>query len=330
MNSFKLLNSIDPINILTNPHRQKILQLLMAKPMTVSQLGREMGEYPAGIRHHVMLLEKGGLVELNKIKASTGYIEKYYRATAQSFLLQKLIVPKTEKKQVIFMGSHDLAFEAMILQVEKNNPDIKFLNIPIGSLDGLLALRQGLAQITGCHIIDSETGQYNYPYIKRFFPDRPMITITIAHREQGLILAHGNPKSISGLDEVVRRDISFVNRNPGSGTRIWLDNRFKQMGIKTKDINGYTQELSSHSMVAKAIKFNSADVGLGLKAAAVNEDLDYIPLLSERYDLVIPMEFTEENVYEPILDHLTSAQYRQSINSLAGYDPQQTGDFREL
>jgi putative molybdopterin biosynthesis protein len=330
LNSFKLLNSIDPINILTNPHRQKILQLLMAKPMTVSQLGRDMSEYPAGIRHHVMLLEKGGLVVLNEIKASTGYIEKYYRATAQSFLLQKLIVPKTEKKQVIFMGSHDLAFEAMILQVEKNNPDIKFLNIPIGSLDGLLALRQGLAQITGCHIIDSETGQYNYPYIKRFFPDRPMITITIAHREQGLILAQGNPKSISGLDEVARKDISFVNRNPGSGTRIWLDNRLKQIGISTKDINGYTQEHSSHSMVAKAIKFNSADVGLGLKAAAVNEDLDYIPLLSERYDLVIPMEFTEEIVYEPILDHLTSAQYRQSINSLAGYDPKQTGDFREL
>jgi len=105
---------------------------------------------------------------------------------------------------------------------------------------------------------------------------------------------------------------------------------FKQMGIKTKDINGYTQELSSHSMVAQAIKFNSADVGLGLKAAAVKADLDYIPLLSERYDLVIPMEFTEENVYEPILDHLTSAQYRQSINSLAGYDPLETGDFREL
>lgn len=330
MKSFKLLNSIDPIRTLSDPHRQKILQLLMSKPMTISQLGRELGEYPAGIRHHVMLLEKAGLVIMGDIKASAGYIEKYYHAKAQSFLIQRMILPKTEKDLLIFMGSHDLAFEIMIGEIEKRIPNKKFFSIPVGSLDGLLALRQGFAHMTGCHLIDAETGQYNFPYIKRFFPDQPMRTLTVAHREQGLILSPGNPKGISGLDDLSRDDISIANRNRGSGTRIWLDNHLEQIGISIINIDGYTQEYNSHNSVALAIKSKSADAGLGLKAAAVQANLDFIPLFTERYDLVIPVEFSADKKYEPIIDYLSSAHFRNSINSLAGYDPQETGNTQVL
>ena len=137
-------------------------------------------------------------------------------------------------------------------------------------------------------------------------------------------------RSISGLDHLSRDDISIANRNRGSGTRIWLDNHLERIGISIIDINGYTQEYNSHSSVALAIKSKSADAGLGLKAAAVQANLDFIPLFTERYDLVIPMEFSTENKYEPIIDYLSSAQFRNSINSLAGYDPQETGNTQIL
>lgn len=328
--SLKILDSLDPIHNLSNPHRQKILQMLMSKPMTISQLGRELDEYPAGIRHHIMQLEKVGLVFLAEVKASNGYIEKYYRASSQAFLIQKLVIPSSEFRQFIFMGSHDLAFEIMIDEMERKNLQMKFVYVPIGSLDGLVALRQGLAHMTGCHIIDEETGQYNHPYIKRFFPDQEMRTFTIAHREQGLILAPDNPKGISGLEDLDRQDITFINRNRGSGTRLWLDNRLEKMGILPASIYGYTQEINSHSGVAKAIKDNIADVGLGLKAAAARETLDFIPLHSERYDLVFPKHLIEQEIFKPILDQLDSAAFRQSVNSLPGYDIQETGKLLEM
>lgn len=328
--SLKILDSLDPIHTLSNPHRQKILQMLMSKPMTISQLGRELDEFPAGIRHHVLQLENAGLVVLIDVKVSAGYIEKYYQASAQSFLLQKLVVPSSKEEQFIFMGSHDLALETLIAKIDRNFPDKKFTNIPIGSLDGLLALRQGYAHMTGCHIFDEETGQYNHPYIKRFFPDQEMRTFTIAHREQGLILAADNPKGISGLEDLVREDIIFINRNRGSGTRLWLDKHLVELGILPEHINGYTQETNSHSGLAKAIKDNIADVGLGLKAAAARETLDFIPLLSERYDLVFPKHLIEQEIFKPILDQLDSAAFRQSVNSLPGYDIQETGKLLEM
>lgn len=330
MIGLKVLDSFDPIHTLSNPHRQKVLQMLMSMPMTISQLGRELNEYPAGIRHHVMQLEKAGLVFLVEVKASNGYIEKYYRASSQAFLIQKLVLSSSELEQFVFMGSHDLGFENLIAELELRYPQKKFTYLPIGSLDGLMALRQGLAHMTGCHIIDAETGQYNHPYIKHFFPDREMRTFTLAHREQGLIIAPGNPKGISGLLDLSREDITFINRNRGSGTRIWLDNQLVKLGILPESVNGYTQEINSHCRLAQAIKDGSADVGLGLRAAAAQEGLDFIPLLSERYDLVFPKLLPEQNYFELILDHLDSAPFRQSLSSLPGYDAQETGKLQEL
>ncbi|GAH42685.1 unnamed protein product, partial [marine sediment metagenome] len=101
---------------------------------------------------------------------------------------------------------------------------------PVGSLAGLVALRQGIAHLSGCHLYDSETSIYNQPYIKHILPDRQIKMVTLAHRTQGLLIKRGNPKQVSGLHDVARHDITFLNRNCGSGTRIWFDNKLKEIG----------------------------------------------------------------------------------------------------
>jgi putative molybdopterin biosynthesis protein len=154
--------------------------------------------------------------------------------------------------------------------------------------------------------------------------------VTLAHRVQGIIIAAGNPKQISSLEDLARDDIKFVNRNRGSGTRIWLDNKLNELGLNPEVIDGYTQELCSHTGITQEIKLDSADMGIGLIAAAVEEDLDFIPLFEEQFDLVVPESQSEDKDILSMLDFLTTANYRRTIDNLEGYKNQKTGTLKEV
>ena len=162
INKIERLDSFDQINTLSDPKRLTILQMLMEQPRTVSQIGRQLGEYPAGIRYHIKKLEQVDLVELSEIKISAGYSEKYYSAKGRAYLLQRIILPLSDQKTIIFMGSHDLAFEKLTADFEKINSDTTILSMLVGSLDGLVALRQGMAHLSGCHLYDPGTSLYNH------------------------------------------------------------------------------------------------------------------------------------------------------------------------
>jgi putative molybdopterin biosynthesis protein len=328
--SIKVLSSLEKINILSEPKRMEIFQLLMVKPRTVSQLGRIFDEYPAGVRYHVQRLIKADLFELYDIREYPGYSEKYYSSKVKAIQLQGFILPQSNHKRIIFMGSHDLAFERLSSSFDKQKSGARMFNLPIGSVDGLIALRQGAAQISGCHLYDPGSDQYNYPFIKHFFPDQEIITITLAHRVQGIITSIGNPKEVTNLGDLEQKEIRFINRNRGSGTRIWLDHRFDSIGINPLQVSGYAQEVNSHSSVSHAIKSGKADVGIGLIAAAHAEDLDFIPLFEEQYDLVFTHEQYQDEDTQILFDLLTSGEFRNSINNLPGYSTRQTGTITEV
>jgi putative molybdopterin biosynthesis protein len=329
-NTLEVLTALDRINVLSDRRRLEILQLIMVKSRTISQIGRILDEFPAAIRYHIKKLENAGLVELNELRESPGYTEKYYAAKSQAVLLQGIILPTTEKKTIVFMGSNDLAFEKLISGFERRTSEISILNLPVGSLDGLVALRQGAAHISGCHLYDPDSDLFNSPYIKHLFPDQTTKMVTLAHRVQGIIIAAGNPKQISSLEDLARDDIKFVNRNRGSGTRIWLDNKLNELGLNPEVIDGYTQELCSHTGITQEIKLDSADMGIGLIAAAVEEDLDFIPLFEEQFDLVVPESQSEDKDILSMLDFLTTANYRRTIDNLEGYKNQKTGTLKEV
>jgi molybdate-binding protein len=320
------IKDYEQIKIISDPHRLAILRLLMAGPATLTQLGRVMGEHPAWVRHHLKQLEAAGLVEMKTAQVSGGFVEKYYRAKARAFYFQEMILPETGGKKIIVMlGSHDLALNALA-QHSQENTGLQLIIQSVGSLDGLVALRQGIAQMSGCHLLDVQSGEYNLPFIRHIFPDRPVVLVTLAHREQGLLVAPGNPLRIRGVEDLGRDDVTLVNRNRGSGTRLWLDKQIELLGIPTERVRGYSQEARTHTAVATAIQHGRADAGLGLYAAARLAKLDFIPLFQERYDLTLPEEEYREAGMQNLLDYLQSRQFRSLVDNLGGYDTHHTGE----
>jgi putative molybdopterin biosynthesis protein len=320
MKQVEPIHTFDQIKLLADARRMDILRLLMASPATLTHLARTLKQSPAWVRHHIKMLEAANLIELAEIRTTGTVTEKFYRAKASALLLQEIILPKTTKPVVIFSGSHDLAIEGIAEHITKH---IMLLNLPVGSLDGLVNLRQGLCQISGSHLLD-DSGEYNTPYVRHFFPDREMEIITLANRTQGLIVAAGNPKGIKQITDIARPNIRFMNRNAGSGTRLWLDKELKQLGIPFENINGYDRVVSTHSEAALAIKSGHVDVSLGLQAAAHQHGLDFIPLFEERYDLVLPQE--QEETLTPLLDYLQTVNFRNELTSLTGYNPKHSGE----
>ena len=319
--SVERLNSYEQIKLLADAHRLSILRHLMAGPASLTQLGHALGKHPAWVRHHLVRLEQAGLIEISETRTVSGVTEKFYRARAEAFLLQEMILPESPSvPAVLFSGSHDLAVELLSHQLEKH---LNLIALPVGSLDGLVALRQGLCHLSGCHLLDP-SGEYNLPYIHHLFPDRAMELFTLAQREQGLMTAPGNPKAIHGLADLARKDSTFINRNPGSGTRIWLDGELQRLGIPPSDVRGYEQTVSTHTECAGRVQAGAADVAVGLHAAASQAGLNFIPLFHERYDIVFAQEQAE--MLQPLLDTLQTARFRHSVQHLPGYDLAHTGE----
>lgn len=320
MKTITSLQSFDRIKLLADSRRMDVLRLLMDSPATLTHLARTMKQSPAWVRHHILALESADLVEISEIRKRGQVTEKYYRAKADALLLQEVILPKTRKPTLIFSGSHDLALEGIAVHLEKH---VTLLSLPVGSLDGLVNLRQGLCQVSGAHILDA-SGEYNAPTVRHLFPDRDVELVTLAHRTQGLLLASGNPKAVRSAADLTRSGVRFVNRNAGSGTRLWFDAELKRRNVDPQSINGYDRVVKTHSEAASLIASKKADAAIGLQAAARQYGLDFIPLFEERYDLVLPRE--NEKSLSPLLDYLQTAAFRSELNALTGYNAAHSGE----
>lgn len=237
------------------------------------------------------------------------------------------LLRRTEQieKTIVAIGSHDLTLDLIANLMRRHHPDLTFASSNVGSLGGLIALRRGEAHLAGCHLLDEETGEYNVPYIRRVLPGREVVLVHLAYRHQGLIVEKGNPKEVRTLDDLLRDDIVFINRQRGSGTRVLLDYRMKQAGHDPARISGYEREEFTHTAVAAAIASGAADVGLGILAAARALKLDFVPLLKERYDLAIPKDFYENPLLKPMLETIRSDTFKAQVDALGGYDTSETG-----
>jgi len=320
MDTVETLHTFSQIKLLADPRRMKILGLLMLSPATLTQLAQTLKQSPAWVRHHLLALQSAGLVEMIEVRKTGKVTEKYYRAKAGAFLIQQLVVPKIKRPTLVFSSSNDLALEAISQHIGRH---FHLLNFPIASLDGLFYLRQGLCQFSGSHILEKD-GEYNCSTVRHLFPDRDVEMVTLAHRMQGLMVKPGNPKSIRKIKDIARPDVRFVNRNPGSGTRLWLDAELKRLKIDARQVRGYDRIAETHTASASMIEAGRADVALGLQAAAHRNQLDFIPLFEERYDLVLPRE--NEKFISPLLDYLQTAAFRNELNSLTGYSPTHSGE----
>ncbi len=250
-----------------------------------------------------------------------------WREERQSIAEKPVSESKTSVRPntILIVGSHDLALTILTDLVKRHSDNVVFEIVHAGSLGGLIALQEDRAHLAGIHLLDEETGEYNYPFIKRILPGREVAVVHLAYRIQGLMFARGNPGNIGGIPDLKRPEITFVNRQKGSGTRVLLDIQLRQLGISPGEIKGYEQEMETHLAVGLSISRGEADVALGIEAAARSCDLDFVPLFRERYDLVIPIASYRNKLLAPLLDTVVSEEFKEVVNKAGGYDTSQTG-----
>jgi molybdate-binding protein/DNA-binding transcriptional regulator YhcF (GntR family) len=224
-----------------------------------------------------------------------------------------------------FAGSHDLALEALWTHARREHSEVSFAASYVGSLDGLLALLHGEVALAGAHILDEETREYNLPILRRLFPGGQVRTVTLAEREQGLIVASGNPKRIRSFADLARDDVRFVNRQAGSGTRTLSEHHLRRAGIAPASVAGFDRVVETHLAVASAVAERSADAGLGLYAAARAFGLDFVPIAKERYDLVLLAADRRRSPINWLLDMVASHDFRAVVAELGGYDTAKAG-----
>ena len=228
---------------------------------------------------------------------------------------------------ILCTGSHDLAIGVLEDRLKLSYPGLKIAASNVGSLGALLALERGETHIGGTHLLDSDSGVYNIPDIKRTIPKVPLVLVHLSKREQGILVARGNPKSIARLEDLARPGVRFVNRQPGSGTRVLLDYELKKAGINPAAIVGYSREEFTHMAVGVAIASDLADAGLGVRAAAMALGLEFIPLASEDYDLIMGRAFFESKRGVKLMEIIGSDGFKSAVIELGGYDPKRAGQI---
>src|SRR5436190_7613021 len=226
---------------------------------------------------------------------------------------------------ILFTGSNDLTIGVLDDQLRAQSPGLRISASNIGSLAGLVALRRGEAHIIGTHLLDPATGTYNLPDLKKQQLLSKVAVMNLVIREQGLIVPPGNPKKIKGLKDLARKDVTFINRQPGAGTRVLLDYKLGKLKIKPEQVHGYEREEVTHMAVAVAVASGLADTGLGIKSAAKALRLDFVPVEREDYDLVFLKDFFASNMGQKLVEVIRSEAFKQAVKQLDGYDTAKTG-----
>ncbi|MBL7174986.1 MAG: molybdopterin biosynthesis protein [Desulfobacteraceae bacterium] len=228
---------------------------------------------------------------------------------------------------VVIIGSHDITIDILADEIRRHGHMIRISSGNVGSLGGLMALRKGTCHMSGSHLLDTETNEYNISYIKRYLKGIKVSVFHLVMRDQGLIVPMGNPKGIKGIEDLTRDDITFVNRQAGSGTRVLLDYRLEQSGIKPESVAGYDHEEFTHMTVAVDVLSGAADCGMGIYAAARALNVDFIPIVREQYDLIIPSSMTDNVNIQAVIETIESKRFRDRVTVLGGYDPSKSGQL---
>jgi len=220
---------------------------------------------------------------------------------------------------LMIIGSHCIGVDVLVDILQKRGILAKVINV--GSTGGIMAIKRGEADIAGVHLLDPYTGMYNIPYLLKYGLKGQAVLVRGYIREQGLIVAKGNPKKIEGIEDLLRSDVTFINRNAGSGTRILLDMYLKKIaedrGLSFDDIKrsikGYDVEAKSHTAVAIAVLMGKADVGLGIRAVAERYGLDFIPIKPEEYDFVIRKDRLNKDAVKEFIKVLRSDEFKDAL-----------------
>jgi putative molybdopterin biosynthesis protein len=241
----------------------------------------------------------------------------------------ELLVPEAELDQtLVVVGSHDNILDVLGNELMGLARPVRVASSHVGSMGGLTALKNRSALMAGTHLFDEDSGDFNFPFFRKYLPGVEVSCVNLAIRHQGLIVAKGNPQNIRGVEDLARPDVRFINRQRGAGTRILLDYHLKQAGIDPRQVIGYEKEEFTHMAVAVNVLTGTASCGMGIFAAAAALGLDFVPLARERYDLAFLPELADWKT-EVVLRLIRTMAFKDRIATLGGYETTLTGVVME-
>ena len=314
------------------PEREETLVTVSPARKIASKLGQEeflrvkigsvdgkliSSQLPRGAGSITTLTEADGIIRIPQNSEGLSENQK-----VQAQLLRPL---SSIENTIVITGSHDNTLDLLADQIKTVSTDITVSSSHVGSMGGLMAIKKGACHMAGAHLLNPEDGSYNISYIKKYLPNQKVRLVNLVMRDQGLILPKGNPENIQSIKDLKDKGLQFINRQPGSGTRILFDYKLKELGISLDDIQGYENDEYTHMSVAVCVLSGRANAGLGIQAAAQALNLDFIPVVTEEYDLVILDRFYKTRKIQVLLETIATKKFQDRVMSLGGYSTKNTG-----
>ena len=292
----------------------------------------------------VRMGEVGGKLTASPLSRGAGVVSSFMKAdgilevpqgtegyeAGEEVQVRLLSTPEKLQNTLVVIGSHDPLLDEVADMMHRADPTVFMSSSHVGSMGGIMAIRRGEAHAGGCHLLDTETGVYNLSFLKKYFPNGGIRLVRGVGRQQGLMLAKGNPLDIKGFADIAKNGVRYVNRQKGSGTRVLMDYLCEQYAVNVSDIYGYEREELTHTSVAAQIANGSADVGMGIYSAAQLYDLDFLPICIEEYDLIIPDHAWETPVVQQLIATLKSPAFREKMLAMGGYTVDHPGEIIPL
>jgi len=252
-------------------------------------------------------------------------IDEWIKSNAQKGLGQAREKSKRIEGALLASGSNDPILDMVHTYMKESYPEFYIFSSNTGSTEGLKALNKGYTDIAWSHLLEPKTGEYNIPFLPTYLPDVQPVVVNLFYRDLGFIVASKNPLGIRGFEDLAQKEIRFINRQKGSGTRVLLDYYLKRLRLSASKIKGYEKEAYTHFEVGLSILNGSANVGITSIAASKLLGLDFIPITRERFDMVLDQKtFFGKNV-QAFIELLHSRDFREKVQRIGGYDPKESG-----
>lgn len=304
---------------------EEISKLLKISKLTVYDLIKkgELTSYRVGKQMRVDASD----LESYKLRSKGAQAQAHIHHDPQSQVTLTASNVSHSVRPLVITGQ-DMSLDVLAKHLEKNTTGFRPLRSYAGSLDSLISMYKGESDIVSTHLLDGDTGEYNLPYVSKLLVGAPYMVVNLLSRKAGFYVAKGNPQSINTWTDLNRSGLRLVNREMGSGARVLLDEKLRLHGIKTEQLIGYDQIQTNHLSVAAKVSSGEADVGVGIeKTASIINQIDFIPLIQERYDLVMLKKPENQAWIHALMLILQSKDFKQELGAIAGYDLSLTGQI---
>jgi len=277
----------------------------------------------------VYLLIKAGKIPCTRVTGKwifpKSLIDEWIQTSAQDGLQQARKKVNKIEGALLASGSNDPVLDMLLSATRKDHPGLNIFSANTGSVAGLEALNTGLTDIAFSHLLDPETGDYNTPYLKQYCPDQHPVVVNMFYRQVGFLVVKTKANIFKGWDSLKNKKIRFINRQAGTGIRIMLDNELKNRNVSAANISGYEDEVYTHFEVGLSIASGEADVGIASAAVAKILDLNFQPLISERFDMILDKNTFFQPVVQTFIETLQSDQFRTRVGKIGNYDFKDAG-----